>query len=122
MKIVKQLIILFLIYMAADLLTTYLSLPLPATLISMILLIVLLLVGAVKEKWIDEGSRVLLKILPVLFIPAGVRILDHVSLLSENFISLTVIVLVTTFLTFAVTLLTVNALTRRENIHGNDRE
>ncbi len=122
MKIVKQLIVLFLIYMAADLLTTYLSLPLPATLISMILLIVLLLVGAVKEKWIDEGSRVLLKILPVLFIPAGVRILDHVSLLSENFISLTVIVLVTTFLTFAVTLLTVNALTRRENIHGNDRE
>ena len=122
MKIVKQLIVLFLRYMAADLLTTYLSLPLPATLISMILLIVLLLVGAVKEKWIDEGSRVLLKILPVLFIPAGVRILDHVSLLSENFISLTVIVLVTTFLTFAVTLLTVNALTRRENIHGNDRE
>lgn len=122
MKIVKQLIVLFLIYMAADLLTTYLSLPLPATLISMILLIVLLLVGAVKEKWIDEGSRVLLKILPVLFIPAGVRILDHVSLLSENFISLTVIVLVTTFLTFAVTLLTVNALTRKENIHGNDRE
>lgn len=113
MKILKQLLFLFLLYLLADVITVRFFLPLPTTLVSMLLLIVLLRSGMVKEQQISEGSAILLEILPILFIPVGVAILEYVPLLQENLLSLSVIVVVSTLLTFVMTWLTTAFFTRK---------
>lgn len=122
MKVLLQLVFLFVFYSVIEGMTQLLSIPFPATLISMMLLIALLLMHVIQEKWIHEGSKILLRILPILFIPAGVRILDYLSLLKGNVLVLFFIVLVSTFLTFMATLGTVNLLSGKEKSYERDTE
>ena len=69
----------------------------------MVLLLILLLVRALKVDHIREKSDFLLSNMAFFFIPAGVSIINYFDILASNLIPLLVICLVSTLLTFAVT-------------------
>ena len=111
MKIICQIAIIFTICWISQMVEAILPFPFPASVISMVLLLILLLVQCLKVDHIREKSDFLLSNMAFFFIPAGVSIINYFDLLAGSLVPLLIICLASTLLTFAVTACTVR-LTR----------
>ncbi|HPT75206.1 MAG TPA: CidA/LrgA family protein [Defluviitaleaceae bacterium] len=81
--------------------------PLPATIIAMIIMLLLLIFKLIKPSQIKEQSDFLLKNMTILFIPAAVEIINYTEYLKDNFLIFLLICLITTIITFVVSAYTV---------------
>ena len=84
----------------------------PASIISMVLLFILLLFGWCKEKQIREVSDFLLANMAVLFIPAGVSIINYFDDIRNVWPALLAIIIISTIVTFLVTAFTTQLMIR----------
>ena len=100
MKILTQLAIVFGICLVGECISAILPFAFPSSVIGMIILFLLLLVKIIKERHIKDVSQFLLKNMAFFFIPAGVCIIEQYTALKGNILTLLLICLVTTFLTF----------------------
>lgn len=105
MKIFKQLFIILAINLAGELISKYLHLPLPGSITGMILLLILLLTGVLKEREIRETADFMLQNMGFFFIPAGVSILVSYHALDGFYFETVVVVVLSTILVLAVTAL-----------------
>ena len=116
MKIITQCGLLFFICLCGMFLARLFPFPVPASVVSMLLLFGLLLAGAVRPSALKETSDVLLGNMAFFFLPSGVGILAHVDTIKGSTLALLAVCFVTTFLTFAAsagTVVAVAALQRR---------
>jgi holin-like protein len=110
MKLLAQIAIVFGICLIGEVIAGFLPIPIPASIISMVLLLILLFVRIIKIEHIREKADFLLQNMAFFFIPAGVSILENYQYLQDAIIPFLIICFVTTFLTFAATSLTVKAV------------
>ena len=103
MKIVTQVGIIFSICWISQIIEKLLPFSFPASVIGMILLFILLCVHILKVDHSREKSDCLLENMAVLFIPAGVSIINYFDVLKNWVVQLIVICVVSTVVTFAVT-------------------
>ncbi|MBA2878353.1 CidA/LrgA family protein [Anoxybacillus ayderensis] len=89
---------LYALYMIGSFIQQLLHIPIPGSMIGMLLLFLLLMTGIVKEKWVARGANMLLSHLTLLFIPATVGVMDYVELFSGKGIWSVVIVIVSTMM------------------------
>ncbi|WP_289087884.1 CidA/LrgA family protein [uncultured Veillonella sp.] len=82
--IVTQIIGLAIIAGIGNMITEVLHLPLPGTLVGMILLFVLLLTGVVKLEWFEQGAAVLIGELLLFFIPSAIGIIQYSQLFGST--------------------------------------
>ncbi len=114
MKLLRQFLIILIICVIGEVLNKVVHIPLPGSIIGMILLFICLSTGLIKIEMIDEISKFLLDHLAFFFIPSGVGLLAYVGILKKNLVSITVICVVTTILVMIVTGLTVQLIKRRK--------
>jgi holin-like protein len=88
------------------------NLPLPGPVLGMALLFVLMLARAPIAKEIDATSDTLLKHLSLLFVPAGVGVVQNLAVLGHEGLRLILVVVLATVITLAVTALTFEYLAR----------
>lgn len=112
MKILNQIGIILGICLLGELASITLPIPFPASVLSLVILLLLLLTGVVKLAHIEEISGFLLKNMPFFFIPAGLGIMEDFGVIRDSLPALVIICLLTTVLTFGVTALTVKAVIR----------
>lgn len=106
---------LYVLYIIGSLIQRLLHVPIPGSVIGMLLLFFLLVTGIVKEKWVARGANMLLSHLTLLFIPATVGVMDYVELFSGKGIwSVVVVVISTTIVMFFVGLIGQWAQTREQ--------
>jgi len=86
--------------------------PLPGPVIGMLLLFTAFAWRGGVPASIQRAARGLLEHLSLLFVPAGVGILVHVSLVAEEWLPIAVALVASTLLTIAVTGLVARALIR----------
>ncbi len=84
--------------------------PLPASVLSMVLLFLLLLLKWIKPRQIEKFGDFLLKNMAFFFIPAGVAIMEQFDLLKNYLAPFLAICFITTIITFLVTVYTVKAV------------
>lgn len=98
--------------LAGEVLARLLGLPLPGPVIGM----AILFAGLVARGGVPEGlqgaARGILEHLSLLFVPAGVGVMLHLSLVAEEWLPISAALVVSTVLTIAVTALVMVALTR----------
>ncbi|MBP9624248.1 MAG: CidA/LrgA family protein, partial [Veillonella sp.] len=82
--IIGQIILLSLFAVAGGYLKDWLDLPLPGTLVGMILLFALLMTGVVKLEWFEQGAAVLIGELLLFFIPSAIGIIQYTSLFGST--------------------------------------
>jgi holin-like protein len=87
-------------------------LPLPGPVVGMALLFLLMLARAPVPKAIDETSDTLLKHLSLLFVPAGVGVVQNLAVLGHEGLRLVLVVVLATVITLVVTALTFEYLAR----------
>lgn len=108
MILILQLSTIFLICLIGNFIASILPFAFPGSIISMVLLFVLLMIKALKESSINKVGDYLLNNMAFFFVPAGVGIIEYFDLLSEIWWKFLLIILVSTFTTFAVSSLVVS--------------
>jgi len=112
LKILIQIGVIFGLYWISQCIEAVLPIPFPASVISMLLLLALLLLRLIKVEQIREKTDFVLGNLSFFFVPVIASVINYVDVIAENAVALLVISLVTTVLTFGVTAWVVQ-LTRR---------
>ena len=103
MKYLKQFGIILFVSLLGELLRMLIPLPIPASVYGLVLMLILLMTGIIKLQQIKEVSAFLIEIMPVMFIPAGVGLLESWPSLRPVWNPVVFISVATTILVMAVT-------------------
>ncbi|WP_404333050.1 CidA/LrgA family protein [Mesobacillus maritimus] len=98
-----QLFFLIAIYQVSNYIVSFLELPVPASVLGMILLYLLMSNGIVKLKYIEVAASFLLKHLSLFFIPIAVGLMDYGGLIQTSGIQLIVVIAVSSMIGLFVT-------------------
>lgn len=102
MKYVKQFLIILFISFLGELLKWMIPLSIPASIYGMILLFLALEFKIIKVSDVKETSVFLIEIMPIMFVPPGVGLLESWDELQPIWIQVVVITLVSTVAVMAV--------------------
>ena len=102
MKYFRQFFLILAISFAGEILHMVLPLPVPASIYGLVLLLALV-TGIVKIEQVKDTAIFLIEIMPVMFIPAAVGLLDSWSVLRPTIVPVIVITVLTTIIVMVVT-------------------
>lgn len=121
MNIMAQLAVILGVCLAGEGIAALIPVAFPSSVVSLILLMILLLTGVVKERQIQTVSGFFIANMAFFFIPSFVGTLEHAELLISQALPLLLIVGLTTPVVYLVTGWTVQllllAMGRKENKH-----
>ena len=102
MKFVFQFLIIMAFAFAGELLHHFIPLPIPASIYGIVLLYIALELKLVKVKDIKETSSFLISIMPIMFLPPAVGIVQSWSLIKGLWLPCAVVIVVSTVVVMAV--------------------
>ncbi|RUS45888.1 CidA/LrgA family holin-like protein [Cohnella sp. AR92] len=94
---VAQVAFFVLLAKGADAVVAWLHLPIPGTILGILILFALLELKVVKLDWIELGSKWLLAEMLLFFIPATVGIINYKSLVIHQGVAIALVILCSTF-------------------------
>ena len=103
MKYLRQFVIILGVSFLGEILRVILPLPVPASVYGLICMLLLLKSGILKVGQVKEVSKFLIEIMPVMFVPAAVGLIESWNSLREVLILVAIIITVTTVFVMAVT-------------------
>ena len=116
-KLLRQ----FLVIMAVSFVGEILPLPIPASIYGLVLMLALLMTGALKLDAVEDAGKFMIEIMPVMFIPAGVGLMESWGELKAVLVPVLVITLVSTIVVMIVSGRVTQAVIRLEKKHkGGD--
>jgi holin-like protein len=125
---IASLSLILLCQLAGEVFVRGLGLPMPGPVVGLLLLLVLLLArdrfkilarGPLQQDGVENASRSLLAHLSLLFVPAGVGVVQKLDLIAEHGIAIIVILAVSVVVTLLVTVGTFRLASRLMTRNGN---
>ena len=120
MNYLKQFGIILAISCLGEILHQLLPLPVPASIYGIVILFTCLQSGLLKLASIRETSAFLIEIMPILFLPAAVGLLEAWDVLKPNLLPIAAITAVSTFVVMGAAGLVTQAVIRRGTKGGED--
>ena len=102
MKYLRQFGIILVFTFIGELLKYVIPLPIPASIYGLLLLFVALVTGIIKLEQIKEISGFLIAVMPIMFVPAGVGLIDSWNALQSIVVPVILSTLVSTVLVMLV--------------------
>lgn len=87
----------------AEILHVLLPLPVPASVYGLLLLLLFLLTGVIKEEQIKETADFLLSVMPLFFVPAAVALVTSVESMQGNVWKLIIMCIISTIVVMVIT-------------------
>ena len=107
MNVMGELALIFGVCLVGEGIAALLPVAFPASVIAMVLLMVLLLTGVVKERYLQKAAELMMVNMAFFFIPPFVGTLEYAELMKQQAVALLVVAGVTTPLVYLVTAWTV---------------
>ncbi|MBR2811635.1 MAG: CidA/LrgA family protein [Solobacterium sp.] len=114
MKLLKQFGIILLVTCVGEIIHSLLPLPIPGSIYGLVLMFVLLCTKVIKLEHVRSAAGFLIEIMPVMFIPAAVGLIDSWDQLQPILIPTVVIVLSSTVIVMVLTGLTAQFIIKKE--------
>ena len=114
MKLFREAIIIFGIYLLGVLITDITEVPIPGNVIGMVILFLLLYLKVIKVEQISTISNFFLEHLAFFFIPAGVGLISSFSVIKNIWLQLLIVCFVTTAITMICTGLVVQKIANKK--------
>ncbi len=102
MKYIIQFEIILAISLIGELLNRFIPLPIPASIYGMTILFIALCTGAIKLSAVKETGKFLILLMPLMFIPAAVGLLEYWEIMKGFLTAIIVISLISTLAIIAV--------------------
>jgi holin-like protein len=103
LKYLKQLMIILISYFLGTIIQSFFNLPIPGTVLGLIILFLALSLGIVKIEMIEDICEVLISHMSFLFIPAGVGLMTSFDMLKGKVMAFSVIIIISTCVVWIVT-------------------
>ena len=103
MKYMKQFGIILGVTCAGEIIKYFVPLPVPGSIYGLLLMLIFLMSGIIILELVKETAEFLIEIMPLMFIPAGVGLLNSWGQLQRIVLPVSVITLVSTFVVMGVT-------------------
>lgn len=113
MKYIRQFLLILLVTFAGEVLKYLIPLPIPASIYGLLLLLAALLTGVIRLEAVKDTAKFLIEIMPLMFIPAAVGLLDSWAALSGIFAEVMVITVVSTVLVMGISGVVTQFIIRR---------
>lgn len=122
MKKLFQLLIILAVSLLGELLAALLPLPIPGSIYGMVLMFVALLTGIIPLRSVQGVSRFLIEIMPVMFVPAAVGLMDSWDALMGMLVPCLIAVVPVTLIVMAASGHATQALLhgKKEDTHAAD--
>lgn len=104
--------IILLVYFIGNVIQSVLKLPIPGTVLGLILLFAALYTKIIKIEMIEDICDVLISHMAFLFVPAGVGLMTSLGILKGKVLQFALIIIISTVIVWAVTAYVVNFLRR----------
>ena len=118
-KLLRQFLVIMAVSFVGEILHAVLPLPIPASIYGLVL--ALLMTGALKLDAVEDAGKFMIEIMPVMFIPAGVGLMESWGELKAVLVPVLVITLVSTIVVMIVSGRVTQAVIRLEKKHkGGD--
>ena len=114
MKYLKQFGIILILSFAGELLNLLIPLPIPASIWGFALMFVCLQTGFLKLDYVKDTAIFLIEIMPLMFIPAAVGLMESRGIIRAKIIPYLVITVLSTFLVMAAAGKITQAVIRRD--------
>lgn len=102
MKLFKQVLIIALISFIGEMMHRFLPFPVPSSIYGLLLMLLLLMTKVIKLESVDYVGKVLIKYMPIMFVPAGVGLVTAWDRLYPILIPVAVITFVSTIIVMIV--------------------
>lgn len=110
----KYLTLILFCQLVGEIITCLTKMPIPGPVIGMVILFCWLVVHRKIPSELEEAGGLLLRYLPLLFVPAGVGVIVYLDLLIKSWMPIAAAILIGTVLTIAVTGAVMQFLNRRQ--------
>ena len=98
MKYLRQLLIILIFSFAGEVLHYLVPIQIPASIYGLVLLFIGLMTGLIQLSQVQETAKFLIEIMPMMFIPAGVGLLESWGVLKPILVPVILILVVSTVL------------------------
>ncbi len=115
MKILLQLSFVLSLWLVGELISKGLQVPIPGSVLGMVLLFIFLSIGIVQVKHLKELSDFLLDNLAFFCVPLGVGLLNSLGVLRASWWQIILVVIISTIMVIAATGLTAQLLAKGRN-------
>lgn len=88
--------------------------PLPGSIIGLLLLLVALQLQVVKLQWVESGSVIFLTVLPLYLLPATIGVMNFSAMFSGKGIWMVVITCISTILTLCISAFITDQIVKRQ--------
>lgn len=122
MRYLKQFCIILFVSFLGELLHAVIPLPIPASVYGLTLMLAALCAGILKPDQIKETAGFLVEIMPVMFIPAAVGLLDSRASLMPIWVPVILITILSTVIVMAVTGRVTQWMIQKEKKNGEKNE
>ncbi|MCF3943566.1 CidA/LrgA family protein [Oceanobacillus alkalisoli] len=102
LRIITHIFFLYALLLIGNVLQEIFHLFIPGSVIGMILLFLLLKLGIMKLKWLEEGTSLLLRHLTLFFIPVTIGFMEYLELFKGRGLLLLIITVISTALVMGV--------------------
>ncbi len=120
MKYISQFALILLFSFAGELLQALIPLPVPSTVYGMLLILLALSTGLIKEEQVSDTASFLVSLLPLLLTAPAVKLLQYWDLIGPNVLPICIILVVSTVIVFAVSGLVTKWLNKNGEDKNND--
>ncbi|MBR5335913.1 MAG: CidA/LrgA family protein [Bacteroidaceae bacterium] len=103
MKYISQFAIIIAISLVGELLNRFIPLPIPASIYGMTILFTLLASGAMKLSAVKETGKFLIYLLPIMFVPPTVGLIESWEVMQDFLVAIIAISLLSTVVVLGVT-------------------
>ena len=102
MKYLRQLLIILIFSFIGEVLHSLIPIQVPASIYGLVLLFIALLTGIIQLPQVKEAAKYLIEIMPLMFIPAGVGLLESWGDLKSILIQVLILLVASTILVMGV--------------------
>lgn len=121
-NVMAEIALIFVLCLVGEWIAALLPVAFPASVISMVILIFLLMTGVIKQRQIQTVSNFLVVNMGLFFVPALVGTLEYVDVLKARLVPFLVVALITTPIVYGVTAWTVQLLMRCTKKKGGTQD
>ena len=118
MKYLRQLLIILIFSFAGEVLHYLVPIQIPARIYGLVLLFIGLMTGLIQLSQVQETAKFLIEIMPMMFIPAGVGLLESWGVLKPILVPVILILVVSTVLVMGVSGLVTQGVMHIGKSHG----
>lgn len=120
MKYIKQFTIILTISLIGEMLNRIIPLPIPASIYGMVIMFTALVTGIIRLSAVKETGKFLIYIMPLMFIPPTVGLMESWGVMKEFLLAIIVISLLSTIVVFAIAGHTTQLIIRRKEKGGKE--